>query len=123
MKIHALFYEKLESITGTHAEGIVRGIERGHDREFESKIALSSLADIQKTIKELERVEFEFDVHDRINVPQDLKWMSVAAAALSELVTKRSAHDEDVVRACIFHDALFTKIDEVRDWAKKFKDA
>jgi hypothetical protein len=123
MKIHALFYEKLDKITGTHAEGISRGIERGHDSEFESKIALGSLADIQKAIKELERVEFEFDVDDRINVPEDLKWMSVSAAALSELVAKRSAQEYDIIRAFIFHDALFRKIDGVRDWAKEYKDA
>lgn len=122
MKIHALFYETLGKISDKHAEDIGRGIERGHDREIESNIALSFLADIQEKIKELERVEFEFDVNDRINVPEDLKWMSVSAAALSELVAKRSVREEDIIKAFIFHEALFRKVAEVREWAKKYKD-
>ena len=122
MQIHKLFYETLVKIHG-HAEDVARGIERGHEnKNFEKGIALRNLADIQKQIKELEREKFEFDVHDGINIKEDLKRMNVAAVELLELVAKGLTREEEITRALIFHDALFQTAREALKWAKQYKD-
>lgn len=122
MKLHAHLYEALTKINDKYAEDIARGIERGHKDEIESKIALKFLEKIEAIIKELERIEFEFDTENQINIPADLKWMKVSASSLSELIAKRSTREEEIIRGFIFHDALFRKIKEVRNWAKEYKD-
>ena len=121
MQIHTLFYETLAKIPDMDAEGISRGITHGHAHEYEGKIAVGILSDIENKIRELERVRFEFDTEDQINAPEDLKWMRVSVASLAELIAKRSPHEEDMIRGFIFHEALFRKIGEVREWARKYK--
>src|SRR5271154_724365 len=99
MKLHAHLYETLAKINSKYSEDIARGIERGYKNEVEHNIALRFLKEIETKIKELERIEFEFDTENKIDIPNDLKWMKVSVASIYELIAKKSASENHIIQS------------------------
>lgn len=113
MELHKQFYATLLEIHPKLKEDISRGI--GNKKE--AKLALRFLGAIAKNVDTLERIKFEFDVDEAVQVEADLLRLKVTIIELTEIISNNSEDQHEITKAYVFLDELFRVKRELMDWS------
>ena len=126
MTIHTHILKALNENIGFNPNSLNDISKALDDEEGGSKTILARLhlKSIETGIKQLQSIHFEFDLNDRIDLPDQLQRMFVASRELAEYIGREEGVDPEntyeTARATIFLNALVSETHDLLSWAKEY---